>query len=193
MKWRMLIILHKTFEFNLPPHGQRMLQDLSVIHCVNCWYLNQSQLVAASNSYWKPLERRCLEIEITGQFWEANSPLTWWDKATYKVPSYEVPSVKMNMESPPIFIAQKLAKFHIYFFRTLIVVPYMLDLNRVFRHGPGFNHSLLFPIPSFFINFQKFHDCKILNVSKLWNLWISMKNGSKWLQRVLCLAQWFLT
>ncbi len=56
-----------------------MFQALSVVHCVNYWYFNFNRY---NSSHWELWKRQNFEPEITLQFWEANSPLTWWDKAS---------------------------------------------------------------------------------------------------------------
>ena len=58
-----------------------MFQGPSIMHCANDWcYI--SIIVPVSNIYWKLLERQSFEPEITEQFWEANSLLTWRDEAS---------------------------------------------------------------------------------------------------------------
>ena len=79
------------------------------MHCVNYWCLNVNRC-GSEQQVLKTIEKRSFETERTWKFWETNSLLIWWEGEH----SHKYSSVKMNLESPHIFMMKcgfKMVKF----------------------------------------------------------------------------------
>ncbi len=121
------------------------------MHYVSYWYLI-SQVVAASNIYWKLSERQSFETEIT-QIGNFERRIHFWLDGI-KLHSLKYQSIKMNLGLHHIFIVKigfKMVKIHSLYNTVMCGVHVDRDIEHTYWVGPAahcntrlvLDHSLL--------------------------------------------------